>query len=159
MTQPVPRRSNRLAEQLEAGRGQERAGQPAECRRRRGRGHGQAPTTAPGPAQAPGPAPAPGPPHPVALDLVEAQANFTFRIGVRECTVCSEEVSINNLHVLLPCGHASMCTEWAAEGWQEDENGQMKLYCPFDRAEATQHMGLLAWLAEKSAENFGALIL
>ena len=30
--------------------------------------------------------------HPIALDLVEAQANFTFRIGVRECTVCSERI-------------------------------------------------------------------
>ena len=40
------------------------------------RGRGQA---------APGPATAPGPPHPVALDLVEAQANFTYRVGVRVC--------------------------------------------------------------------------
>ena len=77
--------------------------------------------------------------------------------------MCSEEVNISNLHVLLPCGHASMCTEcalkWAAEGGEEAENGEMKLYCPFDRTEATKHMGLLAWLAEKCSENFGSLIL
>ena len=47
-------------------------------------------------------------------------------------TACvNEEVPIRNLHILLPCGHGCMCTvcalKWAAEGGEEDENGQMRM--------------------------------
>ena len=108
-------------------------------------------------------APAPAAvPHPVPLSLLEAHANFVQQVGVvKDCKVCNEDVGIANLHVLMPCGHACMCTEcalkWAAEGGEEDENQEMKMYCPFDREEVTRHLGLDAWLAEKAVEAFNGL--
>ena len=95
------------------------------------------------------------------MTMGEAHANFLQFIGERECAVCNEEVSMANLHVLMPCGHACMCTEcalkWAAEGGEEDQHGQLKMYCPFDREEVEKHVGLEAWLAEKATEAFGKL--
>ena len=95
------------------------------------------------------------------MTMAQAHANFVSQIGVRECAVCNEEVSLQNLHVLMPCGHACMCTEcalkWGAEGGEENEQGEMKMYCPFDRQEVVRHMGIEAWLAEKSTEAFEQL--
>ena len=104
-TQPAPRRSNRLADQASeasvapGGRGVGHGrGRARERVHERGRGHsrGQAP-----PAPAPGPAPVL--PHAVPMTMAEAHANFVSQIGVRECAVCNEGVSMAQCQLMCSC--------------------------------------------------------
>ena len=43
------------------------------------------------------------------------------------------------------------------ENEDENENGQMKIFCPFGRDQHTSNMGIEAWLAETATETFARM--